>query len=111
MYGVGYATDANTELQLSEQQQQASSWFTQAAASALSANVQKTVSSYLNFGFTMPNLGSIINSRRTSETQAAAASSTVQSETSSNQDSISTTNNTTSNNNNNKNDKANVADF
>lgn len=51
IYGVGNTVDSNTELNLTDQQQQLSSWFTQAATSTLSANVQKTFS---YFNLSMP---------------------------------------------------------
>ena len=43
MYGLSHALDSNTELQLTEQQQKASSWLTQAAAATLSFNIKKTL--------------------------------------------------------------------
>jgi hypothetical protein len=49
MYGVEYLNDSNIELQLSDNQQQQSSWLTQTAASTISSNVQKTFS-YFNIG-------------------------------------------------------------
>jgi hypothetical protein len=49
VYGVGNTIDANTELTLSEHQQQLSSWLTHTAASTISANVQKTIS-YFSMG-------------------------------------------------------------
>ena len=60
MYGCGNTVDSNTELQLTEQQQQQqSSWFVQAASSAFSTNVQKTIS-YFSTGFPQ-SLTSVLN--------------------------------------------------
>lgn len=60
VFGNGNSVDSNTELQLTEQQQQQSSWFTQSATAAISANVQKTFS-YFSMGFPQ-SLTSALNS-------------------------------------------------
>lgn len=73
VYGVGNTTDANTELNLTEQQQQMSSWFTQAAVSALPLSMQKSFTSYFNIASMMPNLTSVIN--RTPNVQSTASTS------------------------------------
>ena len=49
LYEQEHTTDANTELLLSDEQKQQSSWLTNAAAASISSNVQKTFS-YFNIG-------------------------------------------------------------
>ncbi len=49
IYNVNNLSDSDIEFQLTEQQQQQTSWLTQAAASTLSSNMQKTFS-YFNIG-------------------------------------------------------------
>lgn len=99
VYGVGNTIDVNTELHLTEQQQQMSSWFTQAAVAALPANIsaltQKSFTSYFNFSSVMPNLTSVMN-----RTQNAATSTSASNNTSTNETPTSSSN--PNNNNNNK---------
>ena len=49
IYDLEHTTDANTELVLSDEQKQQTSWLTNAAAASISSNVQKTFS-YFNIG-------------------------------------------------------------
>lgn len=84
VYGVGNSTDLNIETNLTEQQQQMSSWLTQAAVSALPANMQKTLTSYFNFTSMMPNLNLTSINNRSQNTQSSAASTSTTSENNTN---------------------------
>ncbi|CAF0726830.1 unnamed protein product [Brachionus calyciflorus] len=64
IYGQGDTTDTNTELFLNNEQQQSASWLTQAAASAISTNVQKTFS-YFNMSVPQ-SISSVLASNITS---------------------------------------------
>jgi hypothetical protein len=68
IYNVGDTIDINTEVQLTTQQQQVSGWFTQAATSSLSSNVQKFFNINLPYG-----LSSIMQQLPLNGPQASAA--------------------------------------
>ena len=87
VFGLEYISDSNIEMQLSDQQRQQSSWLTQAAATAISTNVQRTFS-FFNIGLpqsiTSALTSSIIGtSGAGGVTQLAAANSYLENEASS----------------------------
>ncbi len=77
IYDMGDLTDAHTELQLTEQQQQQYSWLTQATVSTLNANLQKTFSYFNSFG--LPKSFSSVMTATSSAAQKPSTSSAAKS--------------------------------
>jgi hypothetical protein len=70
IYDLGHLTDAHTELQLTEQQQQQYSWLTQTAVSTLNVNLQKTFNYFNSFGLPK-SFSSVLTAAPSAPTSAA----------------------------------------